>query len=263
MAEFRRTEIKGNVYWKLQATWEHYRVNKRIKEQVKCLKCWWVHYVDRPSLLAGDCWCRKCSHMTHGLWNSRLYNIYRCMTQRCNNPKSPSYRLYGARGVKCERKTYQSFIDEMYESYKDHVEKFWEKETSIDRINNDGNYCKENCRRATDELQTLHRSKTRTITVIGQIYNAFTLAKECDIPTDTASWRITSYLNGKIWVKSLLTKGKIDQRNSVEIDGVQYFNKDIERITWVNAWNARRRLRMYQKWELTKEQLFSPRRNYP
>lgn len=150
MAKFRRKEIRWNVYWKLQATWEHYRKNGRLKEQVKCLKCWWVHYVDRCCLITNRCWCRKCSHMTHGLWKSRFYNIYRCMKQRCNNPKSPSYRLYWARGIKCERKTYQSFIDDMYESYLAHVEKYWEKETSIDRINVDWNYCKENCRWATN-----------------------------------------------------------------------------------------------------------------
>lgn len=160
MAEFRRKEIKGNVYWKLQATGEHYRVNKRIKEQVKCLKCWWVHYVDRPSLLAGNCWCRKCSHMTHGLWKTRFYNIFRCIKQRCGYKRSPSYKDYGWRWIMCERNDFSDFYNDMYESYKDHVEKFWEKETSIDRINNDGNYCKENCRWATNKEQGNNQRRT-------------------------------------------------------------------------------------------------------
>lgn len=204
---------------------------------------------------------------THGFvkdkTKNRFYMIFYWIKTRCEYRYERYREWYWGKWIKNTRKTFEEFRDDMYESYLKHCEEYWENNTSIDRIDNSWNYCKENCRRATDELQTLNRSKTRTITVNGKKYNAFTLAKECDIPTDTASWRITSYLNGKIWVKSLLTKGKIDQRNSVEIDGVQYFNKDIERITWVNAWNARRRLRMYQKWELTKEQLFSPRRNYP
>ena len=148
--KFTRTEIKWNVYWKLQATWEHYRKNGRLKEQVKCLKCWWVHYVDRPSLLWGYCGCRKCAHITHWLHDTRLYRIWQNMTQRCNNPKNKSYYLYWERGIKCEWKSFDEFKEEMYESYVAHVEQHGEKNTSIDRINVNWNYCKENCRWATN-----------------------------------------------------------------------------------------------------------------
>jgi hypothetical protein len=54
-----------------------------------------------------------------------------------------------------------------------------------------------------------------------------------------------------------LAKWKIDQRNYAEIDDIKYYNKDIERITWVNSWNARRRLRLYKDGKITKEKLFS------
>jgi hypothetical protein len=54
-----------------------------------------------------------------------------------------------------------------------------------------------------------------------------------------------------------LAKWKIDQRNYAEIDVIKYYNKDIERITWVNSWNARRRLRLYKDGKITKEKLFS------
>ena len=194
---------------------------------------------------------------------NRFYMIFYWIKTRCEYRYERYRELYWGKWVKNQRKTFEDFRDDMYESYLKHCAEFWEENTSIDRIDSDGDYCKENCRWATPELQTLNRSKTRTILIDGKEYNAFTLAEECSIPNDTASWRITAYLKWKITKEWLLAKGKIDQRNYVEIDWITYYNKDIERITGVNSWNARRRLRMYQKWELTKEQLLAPRRNYP
>lgn len=193
----------------------------------------------------------------HWFTNTRFYRIYVWMKTRCDSRYERYREWYWGKWIKNRWVSFIDFKNDMYESYIKHCNEFWEGNTSIDRIDNNKDYCKENCRRATAELQTLNRSKTRTITVDGKKYNALTLANECWIPTDTASWRITSYLKGKIWAKSLLERWKIDQRNSVEIDGVAYYNKDIERITWVNSWNARRRLRLYKAGKMSKEKLFS------
>jgi len=52
---------------------------------------------------------------------------------------------------------FEEFRDDMYKSYLEHVEKYWEKETSIDRIDNNWNYCKENCKRSTPKEQSNNR----------------------------------------------------------------------------------------------------------
>jgi hypothetical protein len=47
----------------------------------------------------------------------------------------------------------------MYESYLNHVEQYWEKETTIDRIDVNYHYCKENCKRSTRKEQRQNQRK--------------------------------------------------------------------------------------------------------
>lgn len=195
-------------------------------------------------------------YVEHGFTYTRFYRIYYGIKSRCEYPYKRYKDGYRWKWVKNQWKTFWDFKNDMYESYLDHCNKYWERNTSIDRIDNNWDYCKENCRWATPEVQTLNRSKTRTITVNWKEYNASTLAQECNIPTDTASWRITSYLKWKIKEKGLLAKWKIDQRSSVEIDWKTYYNKDIERITWLAPRTARTRMKDYIDWKITKEKLF-------
>lgn len=76
-----------------------------------------------------------------------LYSTYRQMLHRCLNPKSTSFRDYGARGITvCERwqESFWNFVEDMGHR---------PPGLSIDRINNDGNYEPGNCRWATPQEQ--------------------------------------------------------------------------------------------------------------
>ena len=95
-------------------------------------------------------------------WDSytRFYEIYRWMLKRCNNKNHMHYKSYWWRGIKCLWSKYEDFKKDMYESYLEHCKEYWEKNTTIDRINVDGNYCKENCRWATYSEQWYNKRFT-------------------------------------------------------------------------------------------------------
>lgn len=117
---------------------------------------------------------------THGMTKTRIFSIWDGMKKRCLLPTNGGYKNYGARGIKvCERwLKFENFKEDMYDSYLKHVEEFGEKNTSLDRIDVNGNYEPSNCRWATLEEQNNNRNNNRfiiyngskmTVTQIGRI----------------------------------------------------------------------------------------------
>ena len=100
------------------------------------------------------------THKTHGLVSTRLYSIWSNMKERVFNIKYKRYNDYGGRGITiCDewKNDFMSFYDwAMSNDYSD--------ELSIDRIDNDGNYCPENCRWTTPSIQSRNQRKRRNNT---------------------------------------------------------------------------------------------------
>lgn len=88
-------------------------------------------------------------NFVHGMSDSRFYRIWAGVRSRCLNPNRIKYQQYGAKGIKCNWNSFIEFKNDMYDSYVDHVNKFGEKQTQIDRIKNEGHYQKDNCRWVT------------------------------------------------------------------------------------------------------------------
>lgn len=86
------------------------------------------------------------------------------MLDRCRNIKNQYYAIYGGRGIiVCERwMKYENFLEDMGEA---------PIGQSIDRINNDKGYYKENCKWSTIKEQMRNQSNTAYAT-----YNGITKA---------------------------------------------------------------------------------------
>jgi hypothetical protein len=88
-----------------------------------------------------------------------LYSIWGAMKDRCCNTDSPGYVNYGGRGI--------TVCAEWISSFEQFALDMGEKPSkyhSLDRINNDAGYSKDNCRWATKSQQMLNRRRFKNNT---------------------------------------------------------------------------------------------------
>jgi len=116
----------------------------------------------------------KKKYIKHGYTTGGISKIYRNwyqMIERCTNPLYPDYKYYGARGIKVSKrwqKNIQNFIDDMG---------FPKEGMTLDRIDNDGNYEKKNCRWSTRSEQRNNSRSIRYINYKGKLMNLTEAAK--------------------------------------------------------------------------------------
>lgn len=124
----------------------------------------------------------------------RLKSIWSGMHNRCFNPAKENFKYYGAKGIRVsdEWLDFKTFLEDMYHSYVEHVEEFGEKNTSLDRNDNEKGYSKENCSWATLEQQVSNKKRKVGTTYIykNKSYSSKGLAEELGISVQTLHRRI-------------------------------------------------------------------------
>lgn len=112
------------------------------------------------------------------------YRIWRGIVSRCTTPKASGYKNYGGRGITvCERwLVFENFLADMGMRPPG--------DTSIDRIDNEGNYTPENCRWTTRKQQNNNRRVKNGYTFNGKHQCLSAWARELGVSVDRLKTRI-------------------------------------------------------------------------
>lgn len=146
--------MKKIIYWK-KLNEIIINPSNKYKKQILCeCICGLKRYVNISDIKyhkSTNCGCMRKPPKTHGMSNTPTHRSWASMIQRCRNKKSRIYKYYGGRGIiVCKRwNKFENFYKDMG---------LRPNNTSLDRINNNGNYNAKNCRWASREEQ---RNNTR------------------------------------------------------------------------------------------------------
>lgn len=188
----RAKDITGQKHEYLTIMGYHGSDGKKSLWDVHCSACGQIKPMRVSHFLANtSCGCQKNAligekNRTHGMANHPAYWVWRSMVDRCRLPTHQAWKNYGGRGITVSDDwlEFQKFWADMGPTYK--------KGLTLDRVDNEKGYCKENCRWATSRTQAQNRRNT--VEVDGKPLSQW--SRETGIGLSTLYYRYSKGLRG-------------------------------------------------------------------
>lgn len=185
-------DLTGNRYGMLVVLKRDTSAKSKVTKWICKCDCGTIKSIFGCSLKSGrskSCGCQmnkgvKGQNQTHGLTHTRIHKEWCSMRRRCR-PNSPDRKIYYDRGITVCPEWENDFIPfyewAMANGYNDTL--------TIDRIDVNGNYCPENCRWITNEMQQTNKTNTIRVVYEGQEYCLRTLCLKIGFPYKLAHKR--------------------------------------------------------------------------
>lgn len=124
----------------------------------------------------------------HGLSKTRLHRIWHSMYCRCYYKSTNQYKNYGGKGIKVcdEWKHIEGFV----RFYNWAINNGYSEELTLDRIDNEKDYCPDNCRWLTIKEQSNHRTNNVFYTYKGKTQTSKQWCEEYKISQTTFNDRL-------------------------------------------------------------------------
>lgn len=125
--------------------------------------------------------------LIHGMTGTKFFRVWTSMVERCTNHKHKCFKNYGGRGIKVSQqwRTFSNFKNDMHLLYKEGLD--------LDRIDNDGDYCKKNCRWVSRKTNCLNKRNTLMLTYNNETKPLMTWCNKFGVNYKTCAARKTSY----------------------------------------------------------------------
>lgn len=193
----RLVDLTGKRVGKLTVIQRHYDPNKKhTLWECKC-NCGNMSIVSAYRLIHGltkSCGCLRSEvttkkNTTHGMSKTPLYNVWNSMRKRCYNENDKNYPSYGGRGIE----VCPEWKDEFNEFQKWALSNGYCIGLTLDRIDNNGDYCAQNCRWVDTKTQNDNRRVSFLVTYNGETKPLHIWCEDLGLPYMRIWQRIKRY----------------------------------------------------------------------